>query len=108
MIQVKQNDRRPAAYTTLKHGDDPVSLVEATSVTFKMRPQHGVTLKVNALAEITDAAAGEVEYRWAVGDTDTSATYFAEWEVLWSDGTPETFPTLDYDIVHIYPDLDGS
>lgn len=108
MIEVKQNDRRPPASTTLLHGEEVVSLVEAVSVTFKMRPQTGVTKKVDGLATITDAAGGQVEYRWEDGDTDTPTTYFGEWEVIWGDGTPETFPTLSYDIIHIYPDLDGS
>ena len=107
MIEVKQNDRRPAASTTLLRGEEVVSLVDATSVTFKMRPQTGVTKKVDSVANIMDATGGQVEYRWVLGDTDTVGTFLAEWEVVWNDGTPETFPTRDYDIVVIYSDLDG-
>jgi hypothetical protein len=106
MISVKQNDRRPAAAATLKHGTTIVPLTLASSVTFKMKPINDSEMKVNAAAVIVDAAAGEVEYRWAVGDTDTAGEFLGEWEVIWSDGTPETFPTIDFDRVIIHPDLD--
>jgi hypothetical protein len=107
MIQVKQGDRRPPATATIKRGIAIVPLDTAASVTFKMTPVGGATKTVDAAATITDAPLGEVEYRWAVGDTDTPGEYEAEWEVVWSDGTNETFPTIDYDIVLIYGDLDG-
>ena len=106
MMNMKQNDRRPAMPVTIKHGTVIVSLVEATSVQFKMRPSWGTDLKVDAPAEITNAADGEVEYRWAVGDTDTVGEFLVEWEVLWADGTTETFPTIDFDRVVIHDDLD--
>lgn len=108
MIHIKQNDRRPAAPATLKRGDAVVDLTAATSVTFKMRQIHKLDLKVNNTVYVVDASVGQVEYRWGVGDTDTPGEYLAEWEVLWSDGTTETFPTVDYDIVLITSDLDGS
>ena len=108
MIYVKQNDRRPAAPAILKRGGTIVDLTSATSVTFKMRRINSLDLKVDNSAYVTDASAGAVEYRWAAIDTDTSGEYLAEWEVLWSDGTTETFPTVDYDIVLITSDLDGS
>lgn len=108
MIYVKQNDRRPAAPAILRRGDNVVNLTTATQVTFKMRPIRGVELKVDSTADVTAATSGAVEYRWAAGDTDTAGEYLAEWEVTWSDGTTETFPTIDYDIVLISPDLDGS
>jgi hypothetical protein len=109
MIFVKQNDRRPPAYALLKRGDVVVDLTLAQRCTFKMRRTGRTELKVDALAVIgNDPTLGEVEYRWAAGDTDTSGEYLAEWEVLWTDGTLETFPTIDYDYVSISPDLDGS
>ena len=108
MIHVKQNDRRPTAPAVLKRGNNVVNLTTANQVTFKMRPIHGIDLKVNAEATVLAAASGSVEYRWADGDTDIAGEYLAEWEVTWSDGTTETFPTIDYDIVLITSDLDGS
>ena len=107
MISIKQGDRRPAAPATLKHGSTVVDLTLATSVTFKMTEQNETALKVNSAAVVLVAASGTVEYRWAVGDTDTPGKYWVEWEVLWSDGTPETFPTVIPDVAIIYGDLDG-
>lgn len=106
MMNMKQNDRRPAFPATLKHGTEAISLVEATSVQFKMRPTWDMELKVDAPAAITNAVEGQVEYRWATGDTDTVGEFLAEWEVTWSDGTNETFPTIDHDRVIIHGDLD--
>lgn len=108
MIYVKQNDRRPAAEVTIKRGTSVVDLNLATGVTFKMRERtQSGALKVNTAAVITDATNGVVEYRWQSGDTDTPGTYYAEWEVIWNDGTTETFPTLGHDIVIVTGDLDG-
>jgi hypothetical protein len=108
MIFVKQGDRRPAAPATIKRGTTVVDLTSATSVTFKMRHFYRTDLTVDAAATILSPTAGTVEYQWAPGDTNLAGDYYAEWEVLWSDGTKETFPTIDYDIVHISGDLDGS
>jgi hypothetical protein len=108
MIWVKQNDTRPPASTVLSRGTTIVNLTTATSVTFKMRMNNSVgVLKVDSAAVVLDAIAGSVEYQWSVGDTDTKGTFAAEWEVLWNDGTKETFPTITADFVRIQADLDG-
>ena len=108
IINIKQGDRRPAAEVSLTRGGSPVVLDQAASVTFKMRYQGQKALVIDSSAVVTDPIEGTVEYRWSVGDTDVPGTYEAEWEVLWLDGTPETFPTLGTDIVVIHGDLDGS
>ena len=107
MIFIKQGDRRPAAPATLKRGTVVVDLTTATSVTFQMHPIRDTELTVDAAATVLVAASGTVEYRWAAGDTDDEGTYYAEWEVLWSDGTTETFPTINHDVVVIRPAVDG-
>lgn len=106
MINVKQNDTRPAAYAVLRRGDTVVDLTAASTVTFKMRAEDG-TLKVDAAAVILAPLTGEVEYRWATGDTDTPGLFPAEWQVSWLDNTVETFPTIDFDYVTIHGDLDS-
>ena len=108
MIYVKQNDTRPPAYAALRRGTTPVVLTTATSVTFKMTRLGRVDKKVDAAATILNADTGEVEYRWFSSDTDESGQYAAEWEILWNDGTVETFPTIDFDYVLITDDLDGN
>jgi len=106
MISIKQDDRRPVADITITRGGIAVDLSLASSVTFKMTQRGKIDKKVDSAAVITGAVAGEVEYRWAAGDTDTPGTYRAEWEVLWNDGKTETFPTLVNDVVLVIGDLD--
>jgi hypothetical protein len=108
MINVKQNDTRPAASTSLTRGTTIVDLTLATSVTFRMRMQNKVDISVEGAAVILDAVLGSVEYRWATGETDTVGMYDAEWEVLWNDSTVETFPTIGQDLVRIGGNLDGT
>lgn len=106
MYYIKQNDRRPPFEATIKRGGVVVPLDTATSVTFKMRLDGGDgSLKVESGAVITDAPNGVCEYRPYTGDTDTPGLYLAEWEVLWNDGTTETFPTVGFDYVLVEGEL---
>lgn len=107
MIQMKQNDTRPPTNPTLTRGGTPVDLTLASSVTFKLREIGRQDLKVNSSAVITDAVNGVVEYRWSAGDTDTAGKYHAEYQVLWNDGTVETFPTGVPELCIIWGDLDS-
>lgn len=108
MIFVKQGDTRPAAQKYLTRGTAVVDLTQAASVTFKMTRVGKVDLEVNSACVINDALTGDVEYRWAAGDTDNSGDYNAEFQVLWLDGTLETFPTLGHERVRISSDLDNA
>lgn len=102
LTQIKQNDRRP--YATKELGFD---LSDVSGITFKMRLRGKIDLTVNSAAVITDESAGSIEYRWAAGDTILPGLYNNEWEVLFSDGTTQTFPTLPVDVVLILSDLDN-
>jgi hypothetical protein len=106
MIQMKQNDTRPATDPTLNRGGTAINLTDAASVTFKLRYFGRKELKVNSACVITDAVNGKVEYRWQAGDTDTPGKYHAEYEVLWLDGSVETFPTMTPEVCIIWSDLD--
>ncbi len=102
MIYIRQGDHRPFAATILSRGGVAVDLTLATSVTFRMREQHTTPLTVLAAADIVAPATnGQVQYEWQDGDTDIPGTYYADWEVLFDDGTKETFPTLAQDVVLI-------
>lgn len=103
---LKSFDRLPSIQATLSVAGEPVDLTGAT-VDFIMRLTAGGAVKVNAPAELADAAAGVVRYDWADGDTDTPGSYQAEWEVHWPDGRTQTFPTLTYHTVDVLADLDG-
>lgn len=107
VINIKQNDRRPVAEATITRGGEAVDLSTVSGVTFKMRPFGRKDLKVNSSAVVTDDVNGVVEYRWSIGDTDTPGRYNQEWQLLWPDGTTETFPTLPTSIVIVLGDLDS-
>ena len=102
---IKQGDRLPSIQATLQDGKGvAVPLTSGvTSVTFRMRWS---TVIKSGPAVIVDAANGVVRYDWAVGDTDRSAVYSAEFEVLWAaDGKRETYPNQEYITVHVTDDL---
>jgi len=80
-----------------------VSLVTATSVTFKMIScATGLTV-VSAAGIIFNAAQGLVRYGWQSADTALIGRYLALFEVTFSDGTVISFPTPDYIPVDISP-----
>jgi hypothetical protein len=105
---LKQHDTRPKIQVALAIGGAEADLTTATSVTFIMAPAAGGAATVDAAATILDAATGSVSYDWAAGDTDDVGSFDAEFEVVWSDGTKQTFPTATYISIEIVADLDGS
>jgi hypothetical protein len=92
---IKQNDTSPVFQATLRGpAGNGENLTGAQSVVFKMANSVQV-VKVNQAVTIDDALNGLVSYEWQVGDTDTSGTFFAEFEVIKADGKRETFPNTD-------------
>lgn len=71
-----------------------------------MRPAAGGLLKVDAAAEIVDAAAGSVKYQWQADDTDETGRFQGEFEITFADGGVQTVPTAGYIAVVITPELD--
>ena len=106
-IQMKANDRLPTVQAQLFIGGTPVNLTGAT-VTFIMRPKSGGAVKVNSSAVVVSAADGVVRYDWIAADTNTPGDFRAEWEVTFSDGKQQTFPTASHHTVQIVEDLDGA
>lgn len=104
-FHITKNDTAPPIQATLKAGT-PAAAVDLTgaSVQFHMKDAAGV-VKVDAAASITDATAGEVEYAWQVGDTDTAGRFQAEWEVTFPDATVRTFPTPGVTTVVIHGEI---
>lgn len=105
---LKSHDRLPAIRAALSTAGEPVDLTAATGVTFIMKATQGNTVKVNAAATIVSAEEGVVQYEWLAADTDTAGEYIAEWQVVWSGGKKQSFPTLSYHTVSILADLDGA
>lgn len=88
---IKQNDTSPTISVVLNGANgSPIDLSGAT-VVFKMGKSSG-TLKVNETITVASPSSGRVTYDWSEGDTDTSGTYFAEFEVTYYNGKKETFP----------------
>jgi hypothetical protein len=100
---IKANDRLPSIQATLS-----ADLTTATGVNFIMKSIQGNTIKVNAAATIVTPASGVVRYDWIAADTATPGSYQAEWQVTWTGGKKQTFPTLTYHSVDVLADLDGA
>lgn len=106
---LKSHDRLPSIQAILSSGGNPVDLSAAgTSVKFIMKTAQGNTIKVNAAATIVTANSGVVRYDWLATDTDTAGEFLAEWQVTFSGGKTQTFPTTSYHSVSILADLDGA
>lgn len=95
---IKRNDTSPAVEYTLSTDDGVVNLTGAT-VRFYM----GNVVAADAV--VLNAIGGIVSYDWLPADTATVGFYNAEFEVIYSDGSKETFPNDGYIAVHISPDL---
>lgn len=106
-FSLKQHDRKPSIQATLLLDGSPVNLTGAT-VKFIMATGPGTTPKVNSSAVVVTAASGIVRYDWLAVNTDTAGSFDAEWEVTFSDGTKQTFPTIDYISIDIEADLDNA
>jgi len=105
---LKAHDRLPSIQAILSSGTTPVDLTGATGVKFIMKATQGNAVKVNATATIVTPASGVVRYDWLSADTDTAGSYQAEWQVTWTGGKTQTFPTTTYHTVDILADLDGA
>lgn len=98
--EFKKGDTFKPIQATLSDADGPAPLSGAT-VLFVMKQEGGAKL-VEGLAEIVDANAGTVRYRWQAGDTDTAGVFFAEWQVTFPGGGQETFPSKGWERVIVY------
>lgn len=108
-ILMKAGDTAPAVRATLLDVEgDPVDLTGA-SVKFILASQGDPhTVLVDEAAELEDAATGKVVYQWVDGDTDTPGSYDVEFEVVYLDGTVQTFPTVGFLSCTIGDDLGGT
>ena len=101
---IKQNDTSPALQATLQdYAGSPINLVGA-SVRFHMKSLDG-SVVVDAPMTVTSPSTGVVVYSWQAADTDVAGTYYAEFEVTYSDLSIETFPNTDSIAIVITPEL---
>jgi hypothetical protein len=100
---IKRNDTASAFQVTLLDANGDA--VDLTGATVKFIMSKGATAKVSSPAVVVSAAAGEVRYDWAAGDTDEGGFFRAEWEVTDAANRVQTFPNPGYDEVVITQDL---
>lgn len=105
---IKAHDRLPAIAATLVDADSaPVDISDGT-VTFIMADANTRMVKVASDATVVNGSQGAVQYEWTGADTATPGEYVAEWQVTFSDGKQQTFPSTGYNTVTIVADLDNA
>lgn len=93
-FEIKVGDRLPAFAVTLQANGAALPLTGAVAVRFRFRLEDApVSATVDRAAVIVTPASGAVRYDWAIGDTATPGVYVSEWEVEWSEGKKQTFPS---------------
>lgn len=105
---IKEGDTSPPIVAILKDATGTVVDLTGTTIRFIMTNKSTSERVVDAAADIVDAVNGRVRYLWVAPDTDVPANYKAEFEVLWLDGTFETFPNSTYIAVKVVADLGGT
>jgi Rib/alpha/Esp surface antigen-like repeat protein len=99
-----QNDTYPPISGVLADENHvPVDLTEC-SVQFHMRNKETDELVVDSAALVDVPSSGEVVYAWKNGDLGVPGQYTAEFEVTYSDGGVETFPTTVLEI-YVRPEV---
>ena len=87
--KLKTGDTWPPLEATLTDEGGVINLTAANSVRVIMKS--GATI-VSGDCDVVDATNGEVEYVWAVGDTNIPGTYEVEFEITWDTNQIETVP----------------
>lgn len=101
VFAIKTSNQRPALAVVVKQAGSPLDLTGATA-TFTLKNRDTGAVKVNAqAANITGATAGELEYRWAAGDTDTPGVYEGEFQITLPGSLALTVPGDSYIEVHV-------
>lgn len=110
-FSIKAHDRLPSIRAQLLNAEDetPIDLTNATSCRFIMTTAVGAIPKIAAAAVMElPLTGGIVRYDWAAVDTTLPGTFLGEWEVTWTGGKKQSFPTGSYHSIEILADLDGA
>lgn len=97
-FKITQQDSSPSLLVTLGDGANPVDLSTASDVRFIMQDRYErvvTTDDVQGSVNIVDSKSGEVEYVFDQTETSDAGTYEAEFEVMYNNGSIETFPAND-------------
>lgn len=102
---ITQNDSGISLSSVLTDDNEPVDLTGVSDVSFNMEDQFErvvISDTTQGRVNIVDKSNGVVEYVFGKNETNSVGTYYAEWQVTYSSGFVETFPTntkLQVDIV---------
>lgn len=95
-FSIVQKDTNPPISSRLTDSGEPVNLSNTSNVFFHMEDEYNrvvISDDITGRVNIVDEVGGEVEYVFSESDTDRVGEYEAEWEVLYEDGSRETFPS---------------
>lgn len=95
-FRIVQNDTAPPISSRLADSGEVVDLSDASNVKFHMEDKFSrvvIDADLTGRVNIVNADLGEVEYVFAQRDTKNVGTFKAEWQVLYDNGTIETFPS---------------
>lgn len=104
-FKIKQSDTSPILEAALTTAAGVAIDLSGASVRFHMRRAGAQTALIDAAATVVSASGGTVRYSWLSGDTDSAGAFVAEFEVLYSDGSIETFPNDGYLRIDILPEI---
>jgi len=93
-LYLKKNDLQPYYYAVAKDSSGNAVPLSGATIYFTMKLLDG-DIKINRQTtgiHVTDETAGEFEYRWQSGDTDTLGVYAIEFEIDPSSGGKFTVP----------------
>lgn len=110
IFNIKRNDTKPYLAVQLLDGNgSAIDLTTGSSIYFNLATNDNTHTSVfSGAAVITGSTTGEVEYRWASGNTARSGLYLGEFETTFNDATVLTLPSDDSLFVKINEDYDGS
>ena len=105
-FKIKKNDTKPYLAVTLQYSDGTVVDLTDGTVQFNLGDKNHSNVH-SASATITDATAGQCEYRWdGINDTSKVGSFLGEFQVTLADSKVITFPNDHSLQVEIYKDYD--
>jgi hypothetical protein len=93
---IVQNDTAPPITSQLSDSGEAVDLSNVSNIRFHMEDEFKNVIVDDDLTgdvDIVDANLGKVAYEFDQDDTSNVGSYKGEWQVLYSDGTIETYPS---------------
>jgi hypothetical protein len=104
-FSIKRNDTKPTLVANIVTGEGVALNLTNCAVQFIMSYQGNRQIKIQAAANILDAANGTVSYQWANNDCNIASTYYGEFQVTYPDNTVQSIPSDGYFTVLVREDL---